>query len=158
MLSVTPKHWFSWDFVIQDAGGQDVGDLKVDAVRERGTVTAGGTSRTVYRQGAFKGPWVLEEAGAVIAKAEKPSAFKKTLTIEYRDRTFTLKPRSSWGREMVLYEGDREVGSVAPERMIVRRSKVELPEELPLQVKLFVVWLTMMLWKRSSDAAATSGG
>jgi hypothetical protein len=157
MLSVIPKHWFSWDFVIHDGGGQTVGDVKVEANRERGTVTAGGTPRAVYRQGTFKGPWVLEEDGVVVARAAKPSALKKTLTIEYSGRTYTLKPRSAWGREMVLHEGDREVGSIAPEKMIVRRASVQLPEELPLQVKLFVVWLTMMLWKRSSDAAATSG-
>lgn len=158
MLSATPKHWFSWEFVVQDRDGGNVGDLKVDFARERGTVTTGDGERAVYRQGAFKGPWVLEEGGAVVAKANKPSALKKTLTIEYSGRTYTLKPRSVWGREMVLYEGDREVGSIAPEKMLARRSRVELPEELPSHVKLFIVWLTMMLWKRSSDAAASSGG
>jgi hypothetical protein len=32
-----------------------------------------------------------------------------------------------------------------------------LPENMPLSVKVFIIWLAVILWKRESDAAVTAG-
>jgi hypothetical protein len=156
MLSAIPKRWFSWDFTIQDRDGQTVGEV-VLSNRERGTILAGGVERKVSRESAL-GAFVLEEGGSIVAKAVKPSAFKRAFTIEHAGRQYTLKPRSGWRREMVLHEGDREIGAVIPEKILARRARVELTDDLPIALRLFVIWLTLLLWKRASDQAAASGG
>lgn len=153
MLSAIPKRWFSWDFTIQDRDGQTVGEVSLSA-RERGTVTAGGIERKVTRESAL-GAFVLEEAGTAVAKAVKPGAFKKSFTIEHAGRLFTLEPRAAWKRELVLHEGDRELGAIIPEKVFARRARVELTDDLPLVLKLFVVWLTLLLWKRTSETVAS---
>jgi hypothetical protein len=156
MWSAIPKHWFSWDFVVHDATLQSVAEVRLSSWRERGAVATGGVEHKVSRQGML-GAFVLMKGDSVVASAEKPSAFRKTFQIDHEGRHYTLKGRSFWQRELVLYEGEREIGSIAPTGFFTRRAQVGLPEELPLILRLFVVWLTMLLWKRESDAAASAG-
>ncbi|AMY07271.1 hypothetical protein LuPra_00438 [Luteitalea pratensis] len=132
-----------------------VAEVNLSSWRERGAVLAAGIEHKVFRQG-FLGPFVLEQAGSVVASAEKSSAFRKTVQIEHHGRHYTLKPRSCWRREMVLYEGDRELGSIAPSNWLVRDARVSLPDDLSMALRLFVVWLTLLLWKRDSDAGAAA--
>jgi hypothetical protein len=69
------------------------------------------------------GACILERNGSILARDEKPSAFRKLSTIEHNGKPYILKARSSWRRELVL--------------------------------RLFVIWLTMLLWKRDSEAGGT---
>ena len=156
-LSAVPKHWFSWDFAIQDATRHPVAEVRLSSWRERGAVSVEGVEHRVSRHGVLRGAFVLEGGGSVLARAEKPSAFRREFQIEHDGKQYTLKARSIWRRERVLYDGDQEIGAVVPEGLFNRRARVELPDDLPLVLRLFVVWLTMLLWKRDSDAAAVSG-
>jgi hypothetical protein len=157
MLSAVPKHWFSWDFAIQDATRHPVAEVRLSSWRERGAVSVQGVEHRVSRHGVLRGAFVLERGGSVLARAEKPSAFRREFQIEHDGKQYTLKARSIWRRERVLYDGDKEIGAVVPEGLFNRRARVELPDDLPLVLRLFVVWLTMLLWKRDSDVAAVSG-
>src|SRR5919202_1422104 len=55
------------------------------------------------------------------------------------------------------------VGSVRRRGFFNREWTVDVPEELPLEVRVFVVWLVIILWKRedsatAAGAASTAGG
>ncbi len=91
----------------------------------------------------------------MIAFAVKLSAFQKTFRIECDGRQYELRARSFWRRELVLCEGEKEIGSVVPDSLFGRRARVSLPEDLMVVLRLFVVWLAMVLWKRDSDSAAS---
>lgn len=67
-------------------------------------------------------------------------------------RSFTLKALSAVRRATVLSEGGTVVGTIEPEGLLTRRARIKMTDELPLVLKLFVVWLTMLLWKRESGA------
>ena len=45
---------------------------------------------------------------------------------------------------------------VRPARALGRQARADLPEDMPLEVRLFVLWLTLMLWKRQQQAANSS--
>jgi hypothetical protein len=53
-----------------------------------------------------------------------------------------------------LFKGETIVGNLSPASWLNRKLDVELPEDLPILIKAFVVWLTVLLWKRDADAAA----
>lgn len=152
MWSAVPDHWFSWDFTVRDAALQLVGGVTVASWRERGAVNASGIEHQVSRQGLL-GPFVLEHRGSIMASAEKPSAFRKTLQVEWGSRHFTLKARSVWSRDVALFEGGRTIGSITPDSFFGRRAQVDLPDDLPVVVRLFLIWLTVLLWKRDAVAA-----
>jgi hypothetical protein len=155
MLIATPKRWFSWDFEVHEGGGQPVGDVRVSAWRERGAVTVGGTEYPVTREGVV-GAFTLAGAGGVLARAMKPSAFHRAFTLEYDGKEYVLKATSAWGRGFALLDGEVQIGAVRPARALGRQARVDLPEDMPLEVRLFVLWLTLMLWKRQQQAANSS--
>jgi hypothetical protein len=155
MLQLEPTRWFSWAFTVDD-DGRPVGTLDISAWRERGGLTAAGRTFSIAREGCISSVFRLESGGTILATATKPSVFRREFALTFGGRTLRLRPRSAWGRALVLLEGEREVGDVRPRTMWSRRATATLPDTLPVPVRLFVLWLAMLTWKRDDDAAATA--
>ncbi|MCX6094816.1 MAG: hypothetical protein NTY63_08375 [Candidatus Bipolaricaulota bacterium] len=153
MLKVMPKRWCSWDFAVVDDRGQEVGEVKLSAWRERGSVVAGGLEYKVSRERALGTSFVLEGAGSAIAEAVKRSVFRRAFAIVHGEKEYVLRARSAWRREMVLYEDLTKIGSVAPHSAFGRQARADLPEDLPLEFRLFVIWLALILWERQQQSA-----
>jgi hypothetical protein len=154
MLTALPKNWLSWDFTVTERS-QAVAAIDTSWWREKGVLTVQGVDYRVYREGVMGGDFILESAGSIMARAAKPSAFYRSFNIDHADRQYTLRAKSAFRRAFLLLEGDREIGSLSPEGIFTRRATVDLPETLPLPVKVFIIWLSVILWKR--DAAAAAG-
>jgi len=155
MLNVIPKSWFSWDFVVTD-GASPVAEIDVSWWREKGVLNVRGSVYEVYREGLMNGAFILESSGSVLARAEKPSALRRSFELEYGGKFYILRAESAFRRKFVLIEGDREVGWISPDGVFTRRATADLPEGIPLPVKVFIIWLVVILWKRESDSAAAS--
>jgi hypothetical protein len=153
MLTATPRHWFSWDYALATEHDH-LADIDISCWREKGTLTIEGQQYAVYRERPMSGKFVLESGGAIVASAQKPSSLRRRLLIEHAGRHYELKPRDMFTRTYVLREGTAVVGTLSATGLFTRRMNVDLPETLPLPVRVFVVWLTVILWKR--DAAASS--
>ncbi len=108
----------------------------------------------VYREGLCSGAFVLESNGTVVARANKPSAWTRRFVLEFGGTQFELKPQSAFTRGYKLINGERIVGTLSPASFLSRKINVELPEDLPIQIRAFVVWLTVLLWRRDASAAA----
>jgi hypothetical protein len=157
MLQLEPTRLFGWSFTVAE-DGQPLGTIDITAWRERGTLTtAAGQTFAIIRKGFVSSDFRLESGGTLVATATKPSVFRREFTVTFSGRTLRLRPRSAWGRALSLEEGEREVGGVAPRRLWSRRATAALPDTLPLPVRLFVLWLAVLVWKRDDDAAASTG-
>jgi len=154
MLKAIPKGWFSWDFTVTD-GTQSLATIDVSWWREKGELKVQGAAYQVYREGLMSGAFILEKNGSTMARAEKPSVFRRSFIIEYAGKHYTLRAKSALGREFLLLENEREIGAISPEGIFTRRASVALPESLPLPVRVFIIWLTVVLWKREAQAAAS---
>jgi hypothetical protein len=157
MLQLEPTRWFSWAFTVQDEG-RPLGTLDISVWRERGDLTVAGQTFAIVREGFISSDFRLESRGTVVATAAKPSVFRREFAITFSGRTLRLKPRSAWGRALVLLEGEREVGDVRPRAMWSRRATATLPDTLPVPVRMFVLWLAMLIWKRDDEAATAATG
>jgi hypothetical protein len=153
MLTIIPKGWFSWDFNILD-GDKKLALIDLAWTREAGVLLLDGQSYKVHREHWFGGAFMLEQDGQVLARAIKPSAWKRALQIEHGEHRYILKPVSSFGRSFELVDGERVIGSIRPQHAFTRKANIDFPESIPLPVRTFMVWLTIILWKRESDAAA----
>lgn len=100
-LNAIPKRWFSWDFYVLD-GARQVAEIDVAWWREQGQLTVEGVPYKVNREGLMSGDFVLEAAGAVMARAEKPEALLRRFLIEYEGREFTLRAKSVFRRKFTL--------------------------------------------------------
>lgn len=151
MLTATPRHWFTWDYAVS-AGTEHLGDIDVSWWRERGMLTLGGQHYEVYRERPLGGDFILESEGTVLARAEKPSALRRRLVIHADGARYELRPRDLFTRTFDLHGESGIMGSLSASGVFSRRVKVDLPDTLPLPLRVFVVWLTVVLWKRDADA------
>ena len=156
MLTATPKTWFSWDFTIMD-GPRAVGEIDTSSWREKGVLTVQGVDYRVYREGVISGDFMLASTESILARAKKASAFRRSFIIEHGGKVYTLRAKSAFRRAFELLDGNREVGSLSPRGIFTRRATVDLPADLPLFLKVFIIWLAVVLWKRESDSAAVAG-
>lgn len=157
MMTLVPKHWFSWDFALRDSVGMPWGEVGLSSWRERGTVAVGGQPYKVARSGML-GPFVLTGPSGARAAAIKESAFGQEFTLSVEERTYVLKRLSVWRREFGLFADGVRVGSIAPEAWFSRRARIDLPDQMPGWGRAFVVWLTLLLWKRDSDSSSVAAG
>jgi hypothetical protein len=154
MLRALPKSLFSWDYAVLD-GQQPVADIEVSFWGERGRLRVQDASYDVRREG-WLGAFVLEADGSVVARAEKSSPFLRSFAIEHAGRSYTLRARSPFERTFLLEQGSRAIGSVSPEGMFTRRARADLPEDLALPLRVFMIWLALILWKRAANASAAA--
>jgi len=153
MLQATPRGWFSWNFVVSE-GEEEVADIRLAMLREAGELVVRDMSYRVNREGIMSGAFVLLDGSMELARAEKPSAFQRSFQVSHAGKSYALAAESAFRRKFVLRESGRPVGSVYPLNAFTRRCVVDLPDEISLPVRVFMVWLVIILWKRDSDSAA----
>jgi hypothetical protein len=153
MLELEPTRWFSWAFTVAD-DGQPLGTIDISAWRERGELTVAGQTFGIARKGFIASDFRLEAGGSTVATATRPSVLRREFAVTFSGRTLRVRPRSAWSRALMVQEGDREVGAVTPRSLWSRRATATLPDTLPVPVRMFVLWLALLIWKRDDDAAA----
>lgn len=138
-------------------GARPVAEIGISWWRDRGRLKVGGAAYAAYREGLASGAYILSAGGSVLARAEKPSALRRFFTIEHAGRRYTLQAKHALGRAFSLLEDSGEAGSIEPEGIFTRRARANVPDELPLPVRVFIIWLVLIMWKRESDSAGPPG-
>ena len=158
MLRAVPKNWFSSNYRVLE-NNNEVATIDLSWWREAGTFHIKGAIYNVYRERLMSGAFIFESGGAIIARAEKPSALYRSFVVEYENKKYQLEAESAFFRKFILSEAEsgQPIGEVYPESALTRKAVVDLPEAIPLPVRVFMFWLVMILWKRESDSAAAAG-
>jgi len=156
MLRMIPRA-FSWTFSVTDGAEPVAQAVDLSWWSDKGQLKIQGVTYTARREGIMSGAFVLESAAGVVARATKPSAFRRSLIVEHAGHQYTLRATSAFRREFVLLDGSTRIGSLSPEGIFTRRAAVDLPPTLSLTVRVFITWLTAMLWKHDEAAGAAAG-
>lgn len=149
MIEAVPRGIFSNGFQLQQ-DGRVIAELNASSWREKADVQIDGETFRLYREGMMSGAFLLEWNGDTLARAIKPSVFSDRFELEVGRRSFTLRKESMWSRRFGLFEGEQQVGRVAPSGMFTRRVLVELPADWPSSVQTFVFWLALLMWNREN--------
>lgn len=159
MLRAVPDGKFSNNFIIFDRGGTPVARADLSNWRETAKLEIRGTRYEAHSKGRAGKEFVLEkEYGPIVAVAEKPSIWRNRFVFEHAGNRYELKKESVWGSAFVLWrDGVGMIGSVRSNGLFKREWIAELPEELPLEVRVFIVWLMVILWKRAMVAGMAGG-
>jgi len=89
----------------------------------------------------------------VLARAEKPSVLIISYKVHYNDKSYVLEAASALQRKFVLREGGQTIGSVWPENALTKKAIIDLPLDIAMPVRIFMVWLTLIMWKRDEASA-----
>jgi hypothetical protein len=151
-LKLVPQNPFSWSFDVTRNNASIAQVVHTFSLKEQATLNIQGTTCQAYREHFMGGDYILEEQGHSLARARKQSVFVSAFQLEYPGKSHTLRKESHFRRTFVLMEGDRQIGIIKPEGIFTRKADVSLPDEIPLPVQIFVLWLVLVLWKRNSDS------
>lgn len=153
MLTATPTSFFKWNYAVTEHD-KHVADLTVNWVGESGTMRIGGKSFDLNRQATLLGAFVAEYAGEIIAEAEKPSVFRRRFLMQCMDGEFEVKALSPFTRRFGVYKYGDRIGQIGPRHMFTRKSTIDLPKDMPLEIQLFAFWLAVLMWRRQQNTAA----
>lgn len=150
MLRAEPQHWYSWDYTVY-ADGTPIADLDLALARETAEVSIGEEVCTFARERRLGGAFLLEIDGTPLVEARKPSALYRTFEVIYYERQYTLRAVSALKRTFVLQQADETLGTIYPDHVFSRKMTVDLPEEMPLALRVFIAWLVILMWKRQAS-------
>lgn len=142
-MKIIPKAW-SYEFSVTEGTETVAQSVDLSFWRDKGELRIQGY---LYKARRNRSSYVLESAAGVLARAERPRRWLRELGIEHSDRRYTLRAKSPFRRQLLLLEGSTEIGSISPEGLFTRKAEVELPQALPLFMKVFIIWLAMSIWK-----------
>ena len=157
MLTLVPEHWYSWDFRVLD-DGREVARLDRAWVRERGTFQLGPDTYEIARISMLRSAFLLQRRTTVLARAEKPSLFRRAFDVRAGATPFRVESVSALRRDFRVLRVGREIGTIRPVAPFRRTAVVDLPDTVALPVRLFLGFLVLVLWKRQRDAAGGGGG
>jgi len=155
MLSAFPIRWCSWSFQIEDHA-RAVATIDMAWIRERANVHIGEEQFRSGRNSFVRGSFYLRHDGELIATAKKRSLFR-TFDVKAGGRHFELSAVSIFGRTMRLHENGRPIGTISPAGIWSRKAHVKFPESLPLEVRVFLIWLVLILWRRAASSNVAAG-
>lgn len=161
MLKAIPRHCFprsiplfgrlaSWNFSIYENDVEVAGLEAPPSLCRRWRLRIAFNSYDLYRQGWFSGLFLLEDNRTILARASRPSLFHRRYEIVHNHRTFRLTAQSSLTRAYSVFDGTSEIGSICPDHGVTRRATIDLPNDIVLPVKVFLFWLVVLRWRRSS--------
>jgi hypothetical protein len=128
-------------------GPETIARLEIETLRERGRITAGGSTYLCRARGIP--PWSFELRGeeGLIASARRGLTFRR-VAIAAGERELVLETDSwSWS-PLWLREGSATVGRVERTSARGRSGSAELAADLPEPVKLLIIFLATLAWRR----------
>jgi len=150
MLEAIPLNWFSCDFLLKDQE-ETIANIDISLWREKGVITIDHEEYRVNREGILSSAFILWRDNEIFARAEKPNALSRQIVIEHGELKFTLRPRHVLSRSFMLIGEKGIIGNLSPKRLLSRRMKINFSDTVPIPIKMFVIWLTIILWRRDAD-------
>jgi hypothetical protein len=151
MLQSTRRGVFRHSYDIAEEG-RPVATL-TGARREGYTFELDGESFQVTRKG-YKGFSFTGSQAGEVARADRAGG--RTWTIHSMYGPLELVRTSIWKETWELRRFGQPAGTLSRDGTFKRTSTADLPEDLPLALRLFILCVVEALWERSRQAA--SGG
>lgn len=101
------------------------------------------------RLGALRERITLETARgmAPVALLSQRDALRRDYDVEAGARRLGLRAESLLRSGYLLLEDERVVGVVRPSGALHRSVTADLPDDLPLEVGVFLLWAVLLLWR-----------
>jgi hypothetical protein len=113
--------------------------------------TLKGEAYTVRRAGVLAPVYELLHDNQPLVSARQ-APFVNRYTVTRGGRVWTLKAEELLAKRFGLFDGDVRVGGITPSSRFNYTSDItiDLPDEMPLEVQVFLVWLLLWKWGDNS--------
>ncbi|HME21224.1 MAG TPA: hypothetical protein VKI44_07705 [Acetobacteraceae bacterium] len=114
--------------------------------------TLNGQTYTVRRKGGLAPVYeLLRDNEPLLSIRQTP--FLNRYTVTTADRKWTLKAEEMFAKRFGLFDGNARVGGIAPSSRFnyTRDITIDLPDVLPLEAQVFLMWLLLWKWGAPSS-------
>ena len=153
MIELKKRSLFSSEYVARD-NGVVVGELSRSKWRDQGRFTVQGRDLKLKREGALKDTFTLFDGDAAILQVKQPRVLRHKLEFQYDGRDFAIRDKAWYSSTVLVESGGSLVGSVRKRGLFSTGATVDLPDSLPLAVRVFVGWIAMVRWDAAAAAVA----
>ncbi len=102
------------------------------------------------------GSYVIESNNSILTVAERPGRLGRTFSFVLGAKQYHLCSETGWKPSFVLLEGEHLVGKIYSEKGFRGDVIAELPADLSLPVKMFMLWLVMLIWNQDDTVFIAS--
>lgn len=156
MLLAVPKSIFSQKFDIYD-DDRHLTQVNLSQIRERAEFIVDEKHIDVIKESAFKSDFHLVVNGERRVEASKRSVWSYTTDVQIAGEKFVLQRKNWYCRTTELWFGEQKVGDISALNWYSRKAQVNLPDSIPLEIRIFFLIITLFYWNRDAAAAAGSG-
>jgi hypothetical protein len=151
MLTCLPQAICSWNYRILDTASAEFALINLTTLTKPGSIVTDNLEYVVRKQSWFVSHWTLEHNGQILAEADKPGAFSRTIEIQADSLFLSVVPKMWMGRAVDLKIADRVVGTIEPMHGMTRRATIQCTSAVPELIQLFSFWMTAEMWRRAAD-------
>lgn len=134
--------------------GTEVAELVRSRWRSRAEFTIQGRTFQVRKQGVFRSTYALTENDSQLVEATRPSSWRSRLVFQVEGRAFEIRNRSLFSSALIVISGGKPLGSIHAKGFLTTRLLIDLPDTLPLHLRVFMAWIALV----SRDEAAAAAG
>lgn len=156
VLTCLPESICSWNYKITFADSNATASAQFDFWNEQGSITLDSNDYRI-QHAQLSDKWSLESNGRVVAVAIKPNPFGRLFKVSYGSQNLVLRAESPFTRSFRIEQNDRLLGTIRPKHSFTKRASIDCPSSITLPVQIFMFWLTVLMWKRAENNAATAG-
>lgn len=129
--------------------GEPVSEISVPAFGPSTSAPIAGRMYRLRRAGLLRERFTLEVASRVapVARVTQSDPARRDYTVEVDARRLRLRAESPLRSGYLLQEGDRIVGALRPAGPLRRSVEADMPDDLSLEANVFLVWVTLLLWR-----------
>jgi hypothetical protein len=137
--------------------GAEIGQIDCGGGRGTAAIILGSATYTPVIDSIIRGKFHLEANGVRIAGAQSAGFWFRYFNVQAGSRAYTLRMASWFGRRFALMENGTELGRIGVTNAFSGRAKAELPDDIPLEVQAFLIWLVISTWRRAAAATVVAG-
>lgn len=151
MLIATRKNFFSKSYRLYDQQ-QLLTELSIHSLREKASFSVRDRNIEIRKPSLVKSEFNLTLNGQALARASKLSVWKYDTLIQVSDQNFLLKRKHWFTRETEAYYSGRRIGSVKPGNLWNNKIEVDIPESIPIEIRIFMLIICLFYWNRDANA------
>ena len=156
VIEFSPNRIFTTRRYTLTRDGAEIGQIDCGGIGRTAAISAGGATYTPVTDSVIRGKFHLEKNGTLLASVQSAGFWRRRFNVQAGAKSCTLSALWS-GRSFALMQNDTEVGRIGATGFLGSKGKAELPDDLPLEVQAFLIWLVILTWRRTVVAATMAG-
>jgi heat shock protein HtpX len=124
-------------------------ELEITPSQYRGAWTLGLERWEVYGDPGLFGltrEYYMEANGELRGRAHKSNFLSAGHVVQFEGQTYSLEKESIFLRQFTLRQEGQSLGAIYPELPVKMTAVAELPAALPVPLKIFLIFLTLLWW------------